>query len=160
MMAVHVPREEKLWAFFVLGMVVVFLGALAYAAWSLGLQVPYTVELIPPEKVAEEFKPGVEEVAPGRYVVNVLAYQWGWTPREIVLEDPIEVKFRVTSRDVIHGFEIVGTNVNVMVFPGYVAELTWRVPQNIEGKFLVVCNEYCGVGHEYMYGFLIIKRPS
>ncbi|GEM_PF-5105779 len=32
--------EEKIWAFFVLGMVAVFLAALAYAAWGFGLNTP------------------------------------------------------------------------------------------------------------------------
>jgi cytochrome c oxidase subunit 2 len=66
---------------------------------------------------------------------------------------------RITAPDVIHGFQIAGTNVNVMVFPGYIAEITWKVPANMPpGKYLVVCNEYCGAGHQNMYTILEIRK--
>ncbi|AET32187.1 cytochrome c oxidase subunit II [Pyrobaculum ferrireducens] len=170
-MTVH--REEKIWAFFVLGLTVVFLAALAYAAWGLGLTTPYTVERIPAQKAAQELKPGVDCVNPnvkqivnnvvvcqdGRYYVNVLAMRFTWLPNRIVLTDPKEVKFRITSTDVIHGFEIAGTNVNVMVFPGYIAEITWKVPSNMApGNYLIICNEYCGAGHQNMYAILEIRK--
>jgi hypothetical protein len=61
-MTVH--KEEKIWAFFVLGMVAVFSAALAYAAWGLGLNTPYTVQRIPAEKTLEVFKPGVDCINP------------------------------------------------------------------------------------------------
>ncbi|MFN3803846.1 MAG: cytochrome c oxidase subunit II [Pyrobaculum sp.] len=158
-MTIH--REEKIWAAVVAAMVAIFLAALAYAAWVIGLQVPGgEVELVNPKTVLQEFKPGVREVAPGRYEVTLVGRMFSWFPSEITLKDPVEVKFRLTSLDVIHGFQIVGTNVNVMVFPGYVAEITWRVPPNAEGKYLVVCNEYCGIGHQNMYGVVNIVRSK
>jgi len=154
-------KEEKIWAGIVAAMVVVFLAALAYAAWVIGLQVPGgDVQLVNPQRALEELKPGVREVAPGKYEVTLIGKMWGWFPNKIVLKDPVEVKFRLTSVDVIHGFEIVGTNVNVMVFPGYVAEITWRVPQSAKGTYLMICNEYCGAGHQNMYGYVIIERSS
>jgi cytochrome c oxidase subunit 2 len=170
-MAIH--REEKIWAAFVLGMTVVFLAALAYAAWGLGFTTPYTVQHVPVKNATEFLKPGVDCVNPnvkkvvnnvvvcedGRYYVNIIAMRFTWLPSNIVLTDPKEVKFRITSLDVIHGFEIAGTNVNVMVFPGYIAEITWEVPPNMPaGKYLIVCNEYCGVGHQNMYTVLEIVK--
>jgi len=170
-MTIH--KEEKIWAFFVLGMVVVFLAALAYAAWGLGLNTPYTVQQVPAEKALEVLKPGVDCINPnvkkvvdnvvvcedGRYYVNLIGMRFTWLPSNIVLTDPKEVKFRITSPDVIHGFQIAGTNVNVMVFPGYIAEITWKVPANMPaGKYLVVCNEYCGAGHQNMYTVLEIRK--
>ena len=58
------------------------------------------------------------------------------------------MRFRITSPDVLHGFQIVGTNVNLTVAPGYVSEATttFREP----GEYLVVCNEHCGLGHHNM----------
>ena len=76
----------------------------------------------------------------------------------LVLKNPKKVIFKVTSMDVQHGFEIAGTNVNFMVIPGYIATVTWTPPPNAEGVFLVVCNEYCGVGHQDMYAFIKIER--
>jgi len=170
-MTVH--KEEKIWAFFVLGMVVVFLGALAYAAWGLGLNTPYTVQQIPAEKTLEVFKPSVDCINPnvkrvennivicedGRYYVNIVGMRFRWLPSNIVLTNPKEVKFRITATDVIHGFQIAGTNVNVMVFPGYIAEITWKIPPNLPaGKYLIVCNEYCGAGHQDMYTVMEIRK--
>jgi cytochrome c oxidase subunit 2 len=170
-MTVH--REEKIWAFFVLGMVAVFAAALAYAAWVLGLTTPYTVQRIPAEQTFEVFKPGVDCIDPnvkkvvenvvicedGRYYVNIIGIRYSWLPSNIILTNPTEVKFRITSPDVIHGFLIAGTNVNVKVLPGYVSEITWRVPAHMPaGKYLVICNEYCGAGHQEMYTILEIRK--
>ena len=67
------------------------------------------------------------------------------------------VTFRITSPDVLHGFQIVGTNVNVTVAPGYVSEVTTRFAQ--PGEYLVVCNEYCGLAHHLMQGTVIVEEP-
>ena len=103
-MTVH--KEEKIWAFFVLGMLVVFLAALAYAAWGLGLNTPYTVQQVPAEKALEVLKPGIDRINPnvkkvvdnvvvcedGRYFVNLIGLRYAWLPRNIILTDPKEVK--------------------------------------------------------------------
>jgi len=60
------------------------------------------------------------------------------------------VTFYVTSADVIHGFEVVGTNANAMVVPGEVSELTVKVEEPQE--YGLICNEYCGAGHHVMEG--------
>jgi cytochrome c oxidase subunit 2 len=57
------------------------------------------------------------------------------------------VTFHVTSIDVQHGYEIVGTNGQTMVLPGYVSQFTTEFDP---GEYLVACNEYCGVGHHVM----------
>jgi len=48
---------------------------------------------------------------------------------------------------VIHGYEIVRTDAQSMVIPGYVSQFTTRFAA---GEYLVACNEYCGVGHHTM----------
>lgn len=118
-------------------------------------------------------KPGVDCINPsvknvvdnavvcedGRYYVNLVGIRFTWLPSKIILTNPTEVKFRITSPDVIHGFQIAGTNVNVTVFPGYIAEITWKVPASMPpGKYLVVCNEYCGAGHQDMYTISEIRK--
>ena len=67
----------------------------------------------------------------------------------------VPVTFRITSPDVLHGFQVVGTNVNLTVAPGYVSQATatFETP----GEYLVVCNEYCGLAHHLMQGTVIVE---
>ena len=46
-----------------------------------------------------------------------------------------------------HGFEIVRTDGQTMVLPGYVSQFTTTFDA---GEYLITCNEYCGVGHHTM----------
>jgi cytochrome c oxidase subunit 2 len=67
------------------------------------------------------------------------------------------VTFRITSPDVLHGFQIVGTNVNLTVAPGYVSQVTTTFAR--PGEYLVVCNEYCGLAHHLMQGKIVVEGP-
>ena len=62
--------------------------------------------------------------------------------------------FYVTSKDVQHGFQIEGTNVNMQIVPGQVSMLSHRFDK--PGEYLWVCHEYCGTGHAAMYGKVIV----
>ena len=157
-MAGDAEKLEYVWIALIVIMLTSFLAILGYASIKEGFSTPQDVVTCDIRKLDEQITPGVREVAPGVYEVNITGRMWAWEPSEIVLKNPKKVIFRVTSADVQHGFEIVGTNVNFMVFPGYIAEITWYPPEDMEGEFLIVCNEYCGLGHQNMYGKLIIER--
>lgn len=43
------------------------------------------------------------------------------------------MKFIGTSEDVMHGFEVAGTNINMMLEPGYISEYVTEV--NKVGEF-------------------------
>jgi len=53
------------------------------------------------------------------------------------------------------GFEIARTRVNMMLIPGQVGRLThvFREP----GEYLLICHEYCGMGHHTMSGKVIVE---
>ena len=57
----------------------------------------------------------------------------------------------------IHGYQIVRTNGQSMVVPGYVSQFT---TQFAAGEYLVACNEYCGVGHHTMASKLHVVPQS
>lgn len=151
---------EYVWIVIVAAIVAGMAASLAYYGIALDLNPACNATPIDVGALNENFQPGVKELGPGIYQVNILAGQFFWSPNKIVLEDPVRVEFRITSKDVVHGFEIVGTNVNVMVIPGYVAEFVWEPPKNAEGKYLIICHEYCGVGHQFMQAELIIERTN
>ena len=77
----------------------------------------------------------------------MVAYIFGYSPS---MKVPVgsTVNFKVTSKDVVHGFAIPGTNVNMMVVPGHINEISHTFDK--PGKYLILCNEYCGTGHEIM----------
>lgn len=94
-------------------------------------------------------KPGITSRDGDTIHVAIVAFMFGFKPS--VLEIPVgsTVHFQIASTDVVHGFIIPGrTNVNAMVLPGHVTEVTQRFDE--KGRFLVLCSEYCGVAHERM----------
>jgi cytochrome c oxidase subunit 2 len=99
--------------------------------------------------------PGVRQVGPDRYEAVVVARAWGFTPTEIRVPAGARVTFRVTSLDVIHGFHVEGTRINLMVLPGQISELSYTFDQ--PGEHLMICHEYCGVGHHGMAGKVIAE---
>jgi cytochrome c oxidase subunit 2 len=93
-------------------------------------------------------KPGLKQIGDNEYEAVMIAYAFGYNPDPLNVPLGAKVHFIVTSSDVVHGFEMPGTNVNFMVVPGEVTELTYTF--NKRGEFLVLCNEYCGTGHDMM----------
>ncbi|MCW2949379.1 MAG: cytochrome [Thermoleophilia bacterium] len=95
-------------------------------------------------------KPGTFRNSDGSWDAIVVAYTFGFLPREdLVVPQDVKVHFKVASLDVVHGFTIPGrTNVNLEVLPGHVSEVTQTFHH--AGRFLILCNEYCGSGHHFM----------
>jgi cytochrome c oxidase subunit II len=87
--------------------------------------------------------------------VVVVASAWQFRPDEIRLPAGAQVRIRATSTDVIHGFEIEGTHVNMMLIPGQISQMTTRLPA--KGEHLLICHEYCGLGHHRMFGKVIVE---
>jgi cytochrome c oxidase subunit 2 len=86
----------------------------------------------------------------GAVTVRFIGQQYSFTPSCIVVPTDTPVTFRATSADVVHGFLIDGTNINLMLVPGYVSSLGARF--DATGERLMPCHEFCSVGHEGMWG--------
>ncbi|MCE4613501.1 MAG: hypothetical protein F7C07_06690 [Desulfurococcales archaeon] len=152
---------EFVWITIVAAVIAGLAASMAYYGFAKGFNPVCNATPISIEDIeAGRFEPGVEEIAPGIYRVNIVARQFSFEPSEIVLVDPKRVEFRVVSMDVIHGFQIPGTSVNSMVLPGYIGVFVWEPPEGIEGEFLILCNEYCGLGHDYMRAVVKISSSS
>jgi cytochrome c oxidase subunit 2 len=115
---------------------------------------PSRVETVDPRTlhVSGEFVEnnlGTSVAADGKIVVRLVAQQYSFHPQCLLVPAGIPVTFRATSTDVIHGFNVAGTNANTMLIPGFVATFTttFRNP----GEHLMPCHEYCSVGHEGMW---------
>lgn len=98
-------------------------------------------------------------VAPdGSVTVRLVAQEYSFTPSCLVVPTDAPVTFRATSADVVHGFLITGTNVNLNLVPGYVATYSTRFSQ--PGDYLMPCHEFCGVGHEGMWAHVHVVDRS
>lgn len=106
-------------------------------------------------------------------VVEVIGFQWQWQFNYVgedvsvtgapdidpVLVLPLDstVRFRLTSRDVIHSFFVPGFLYKRDVIPGVDNEFDVTITQ--EGTFQGHCAEYCGLLHDRM-NFEVRTVPS
>lgn len=154
----HIHRSERLWLFFGVAMLAVFLGVITTAAVVDGLVPPSRVQSIDPTKVAQTppfDHPGLRTVSPGVYEAYYVARIFSFAPSTIEIPAGSRVTFYVTSGDVEHGFSIPETGVNTMVTPGWVSAVTHTFAT--PGTFLLICNEYCGSGHQLMAAKVVVK---
>ena len=87
----------------------------------------------------------------------LMGARYTWYP-ELVLKAGVKYRIWMSSVDTLHGFSLVGgnQNINLEVAPNhaYGALLTPDKP----GTYLIVCNEYCGLGHHKMQGRIHVVR--
>lgn len=163
-MKIH--RFEKAWLAVSLLLIVGFIATVTYGAVGEGVEmIGDEGEEVDPTKLNEHPKfgdPGVEKTGPNEYAVYVVASQFQFTPgsfgNPIRVPTDANVTFYVTTKDVIHGFDVAGTNLNTMAIPGQVAEVTVRFDE--PGEYGILCNEYCGSGHHGMEGKLVAVPKS
>jgi cytochrome c oxidase subunit 2 len=157
-MPIHIHRYERLWLLFGVAILVVFLATVTTAALVEGFVPPSARQGIDPTKVAQTppfDHPGIRKVGENAYEVYYVAHIFSFDPPRLTIPRGAHVTFYVTSPDVEHGFSITETAVNTMVTPGWVSSVshTFTTP----GRYLLVCNEYCGAGHQVMAGQIEVK---
>ncbi|MGX4669404.1 cytochrome c oxidase subunit II [Cerasibacillus sp. JNUCC 74] len=159
----HFHQYEKIWLVFGVGSLALFLTILGFGAFWKGTHPQSHGATIDPKNIEahEAFKQenlGLTKVDDNKYIVNMVAsafnYDFGLDNegnpvRKITIPKGSTVLFQITTKDVIHGFNITGTNVNMMVEPGYISQMETVLKE--PGEYTVVCNEYCGVGHHLMF---------
>lgn len=154
----HVDRYERWWMAFGIGMLIVFLATILIAAFADDMNPPSGMTQIDPAKVSSTppfDKPGLRRIAPHSYEAYYVARVFSFDPSVLRVPVGSTVHFYVTSPDVVHGFEIAHTDVNMMAVPGWVNDAvhTFRT----RGDFLLVCNEYCGAGHQDMFAKIEVR---
>jgi len=149
----HMHKYEKIWLTFGIACLIVFLSVVGVSAFYLGNKPPSCLTTINSEKVDQTKpfdKPGLHKVEGKEwdYELVFVASAFSYNPAQVKVPLGAKVKVIATTKDVVHGFEMAGTNINMMLEPGYVSEYTTTFDKT--GEFLVVCNEYCGSGHHLM----------
>lgn len=158
----NVHTYEKAWLASSLFLVVMLIGTVAYGALGPGVSmIDDGPETIDPNALDEDDRftdPRVERVGDGEYEAYVVARQFIFQPGTIEVPANSTLTFYITSADVIHGFSVVGTNANAMVIPGEITQLTVELDE--PGRYGILCNEYCGVGHHDMEAELVVRSPT
>jgi cytochrome c oxidase subunit 2 len=157
----NVELYERIWMWAAGGLLFLFLGAIFFTAGAQAIHPPSHIETVDPNTLSAhpEFgNPVVTSRPDGSLVVTVVLAMFAFTPDPIEVPANRPVTFRLTSADVIHGFEVVGTNANAMAVPGYVSQFTLTFTE--PGEHLIACNEYCGILHHNMVGKLIVRKEA
>lgn len=139
-------------------MLIAFLAIIAVAAVADNINPPSDMQQIDPTKVASTppfDHPGLHRVGDRKYEAYYVAQVFSFTPATLTVPLGSAVTFYVTSPDVVHGFFIAGTDVNMMVIPGWVNMESHTF--NKRGTYLLICHEYCGLGHQNMFAKIEVQ---
>jgi cytochrome c oxidase subunit 2 len=148
-------RTELRWSVVVAGAVGLIVTVIVISSAAMVLHPP-TMLHIDGEFV--EGNLGSVENPDGTITARIVATQFAFVPRCVVVPANRRVKFRITSPDVIHGMLIDGTNVNTMIMPGYISQVNTTFPA--PGDRFVPCHEYCGLGHGGMWSMIRVVSES
>jgi cytochrome c oxidase subunit 2 len=162
----RMPRDERIFLW-LLALSVAAMTAFTIA-WVAGLgdeNAPDTSVVVTPDEFRAQVGAFVEKYQgeDGRVVVPpgvdayLLAQRYAFFP-ELVLKPGQKYTINISSTDVLHGWSLVGggQNLNIEVAPNHVFKL--KLTPEEPGTYLIVCNEYCGLGHHQMRGRIIVEE--
>lgn len=165
-----VNRRETMW----LGIAGVW--SLGIFGWMSGFTrfgdqnpVGETYEVTPDgfQETVQEYKDRAERTEEGHIIppgdsVYIAGRRFDWDGLPVVLEAGREYDIHLGAYDVQHGFSIrpeasLSQQINLQIFP----DTEWVVPMTFEDPdtYHVICNEFCGRGHNGMHGELIVEEP-
>lgn len=159
-----IAASELRWSVVSFGAVSVIVIAVIFAAVAMHISPPGNVERIDPLALhlSAEFTEGnlgTRVESNGQITTRIVATQFAFVPRCVVVPAGQPVTLRLSSPDVIHGILVNGTNVNTMVVPGYVSQV--HTVFRSTGDLLMPCHEYCGLGHSDMIATIrVVPRAS
>ena len=90
-------------------------------------------------------------------VIEITAERFSFNPSEIRVRAGTKLEIRLTSEDTMHGFHIVGTDVDLELPKRGrgVASVTF---QPAAGRYEFECSKLCGAGHSFMRGVIIASE--
>ncbi len=148
-------RVERRWAIWSIVMLLFLVLMAGFAGIHQAIMPQPRVETIDPRTlhVAGEFiesNLGSALEPNDSVTVRAIGQQYSFSPPCILVPANTPITLRATSADVVHGFIIDHTNFNTMLVPGYVSTLAINFTNPAEHH--MPCHEFCGVGHEGMWG--------
>lgn len=101
-----------------------------------------------------------QQPAPAPRVVEVVAQRFDFWPAEIRVRAGETIELRVSSEDTMHGFRIVGGDVNLQVPKRGKGEAVAQFTGRAAGRYTIECNRLCGAGHNFMRATLIVSDEA
>lgn len=98
------------------------------------------------------------EIRGGVRVVEVRARQFEFDPATIAVRQGEQVRLKITSEDVAHGFDLEGYDIDRRLPPG--TEQVVEFTAGESGSHHFHCSVYCGEGHDRMHGTLMVLPPE
>ena len=86
---------------------------------------------------------------------RMTAKHFEYNPKLIVVNQGDYFKLRITSLDGTHGFKIPGTNIRHTLNKGQEEDIVLYARDR--GKVGFQCSHFCGVGHFFMSGTIVIE---
>jgi len=157
------PRDERVFLWLIAASLVLMTAVVfAWLAWG-DQNVPSRYRYMSPTQFSAEVAKFADryQAADGRVYVPpsedayLVASRYTFYP-ELVLQANTTYRIWLSATDVLHGFSLVGgsQNINLMLAPNHVTGMNLTVGD--PGRYLVVCNEYCGLQHHTMRTFLTV----
>ena len=162
----RLPRDERLFMWLiVVSALVMSVFSIGWLVWG-NQNVPTASYRTTPERwgatvsaFSDKYKgaDGKAHVPPGTDAY-MMGARYVFYP-DLVLKAGHKYTIWISSVDVLHGFSIVGNheNINLEIAPEHAIGATITTPST-PGTYLIVCNEYCGLGHHGMLGHIIVER--
>lgn len=162
----HIHKFESFWIKLSFVLIGIFIATVVYGFIAMDLKVIGDYQTVDPQNLEETpfANPGIREVTKNgqtEYEVYVQTIQFAFLPgtaEPITVPVDTRITFFITSPDVLHGFEVVGTNLNTMTIPGQVSKFTTIFPE--VRSYGILCNEYCGPAHHVMEGKINVVSKS
>ena len=157
----QIAKWERRWIAGSALMTLMFVVLIAYSLATEGAHIAQSAARGTPEQLLAQAiftEPGVRATGPNQYDVSIVGQAFVWQPETVRVPVGAEITFYLTARDVIHGWQVENTNLNVEVIPGEVSRL--RTTFDRPGRYRVSCNEYCGIAHQNMIGWIEVVPAS
>jgi cytochrome c oxidase subunit 2 len=88
--------------------------------------------------------------------VELAASKFEFSAREIRVRKGHAVTFVLSASDFVHGFSVPDFHVRTDLVPGKAVEVTFTPHK--AGRFVFLCDNFCGEGHDHMSGVLVVTE--
>ena len=87
--------------------------------------------------------------------IEMSVYQWKYSYCTITVYKNQRVIINIQSLDVPHGISVENFQINSFISPNNISKIEFTATEN--GEFTYYCTVFCGEGHAFHKGILIVK---